>query len=134
MAVKYFSAVVERGESGFGVYFPDLPGCTSSGDTIEQAAAHAEEALALHLAGMAEDREAIPEPTPFDRIERDPEVIEAARLLVRAEMPGRIVRVNVTFDEGLLSAADAAASRLGQSRSAFLADAVRGALRGAEQR
>lgn len=129
MPVRYFPAIVEKAEEGFGAFFPDLPGCTSGGDTIEQAAANAEEALALHLAGMAEDRETIPAPTPFDRIERDPEVNEVARLLVRVEMPGRVVRVNITFDEGLLAATDAAAARLGQTRSGFLAEAVRTVLR-----
>ena len=129
MAVRYFVAIIEKAEDGLSVFFPDLPGCTSAGPTLEQAVANAEEALALHLDGMAADREAIPNPTPLDQVECDPEAEEHARLLVRAEMPGRIVRFNVTMDEGLLAAADAAAQRRSQTRAGFLADAVRAVLR-----
>lgn len=129
MTVRYYAAILERSSTGFGVHFPDLDGCTSAGATMEQAAASAEEALALHLGSMAKDGDAIPAPTPLDQVQVDPEVVEAARILVRAELPGRAVRINVTMDENLLSAADAAATRLGQSRSGFLAQAVRNALR-----
>lgn len=128
MPVKYYPAVIERGTDIYGVFFPDLPGCTSAGTTIADAAAHAEEALNGHLRLLAEDGHSIPDPTPLEQLAAQ-DCDEAARLLVRAELPGRSVRVNVTFDEGLLAAADAAAGRRGQSRSGFLADAVRQALR-----
>ena len=72
----------------------------------------------------------MPDPTPLEQLTRDPEVVEFARILVRADLSGRAVRVNISIDEGLLAAADAAAQRQGMSRSAFLADAVRTALRG----
>lgn len=130
MGVRYYPAVLERVSDGFSVFFPDLPGCVSAGDTAEHAAANAEAALALHLAGMAEDGDSLPDPTPLEELSADPEVEEFARILVRADIPGRVMRVNITMDEGLLAAADAAARRHGQSRSAFLAEAVRGALRG----
>jgi predicted RNase H-like HicB family nuclease len=52
MQQQYFTAIIEAGgNSGYGVYFPDLPGCVSAGDTIEEAARNAEEALSLHLRG-----------------------------------------------------------------------------------
>jgi predicted RNase H-like HicB family nuclease len=129
MAVRYYPAVVEQVSDGFAVSFPDLPGCVSAGDTMEDLAANAEAALAFHIRGMIEDRETIPVPTPLEQLQADPEVTEYARILVRAELPGRAVRVNITMEEGLLAAADAAAQQQGMTRSAFLADAVRGALR-----
>ena len=129
MPLRYYPAVLEQASDGFGVFFPDLPGCTSAGDTTEQAAANAEAALAMHLGAMLRDGDPIPAPTPLEAVERDPEVEEFARILVRAELPGRAARINISMDEGLLAAADQAASRRGQSRSAFLADAVRSALR-----
>lgn len=98
---------------------------------MEDAALSAEEALALHIRGMMEDGEALPDPTPLDRIERDPEVDEAARVLVRAELPGRTARFNATMDEVLLARVDRAAQAAGMSRSGFLADAARRVL-GAE--
>ncbi|MFD2234080.1 type II toxin-antitoxin system HicB family antitoxin [Phaeospirillum tilakii] len=126
MAIRYYPAIIERGEGpGFGVFFPDLPGCTSAGETIEAAARSAEEALGLHLRGMIEDGDPLPDPTPLDRIEPDPEIDEACRVLVRADLPGKTIRFNATMDEGLLSRIDAAARAEGMSRSGFLAVAAR---------
>lgn len=125
MAARYFPAIVDRGASGYGVTFPDLPGCTSGGDTVDDAVRSAEEALALHIRGMVEDGDPIPDSTPLDRIVRDPDVDEVARVLVRAEFPGKTVRFNATMDDGLLTQVDRAARVRGMSRSGFLAEAAR---------
>ncbi|WP_458097354.1 type II toxin-antitoxin system HicB family antitoxin [Roseomonas sp. WA12] len=114
MATRYYTALLERVPGGFSVSFPDLDGCVSHGITTEDAARQAEQALALHLRGMIEDGDAIPEPTPLEQVERDPEVEELARILVRAELPGRAVRVNITMEEGLLAAVDATAQQQGK--------------------
>lgn len=45
VAKPSYPAVIERGEFGFGVWFPDIDGCVSAGDTVEQAIANAGEAL-----------------------------------------------------------------------------------------
>jgi predicted RNase H-like HicB family nuclease len=122
----YFTAIIEGGtEPGYSVYFPDLPGCTSAGDTIDEAARNAESALSLHLAGMTEDGETIPAPTAPELIERDPDVTEVARMLVRAELPGRALRLNISMDEGLAAAIDRAAAARHTTRSGLLADAAR---------
>lgn len=131
MATRYFPAILEQVPDGFSVFFPDLDGCVSHGGSTEEAAREAEQALALHLRGMIEDGTAIPDPTPLEQVERDPEVEEFARILVRAELPGRAVRVNISIEEGLLAAVDATASQQGKNRSAFLADAARMAIQGA---
>ncbi|MBL8672887.1 MAG: type II toxin-antitoxin system HicB family antitoxin [Alphaproteobacteria bacterium] len=126
MTVRYFPAIVESGDApGYSVFFPDLPGCASAGNTIEDAARNAELALALHLRGMAEDGIAVPSQRAIDEIKRSPKVREAARILVRAELPGRSVRLNISMDEGLVAAVDSASAREGLSRSAFLAAAAR---------
>ncbi len=59
METQFYPALIVQDEGdgpqhGYGVVFPDLPGCTSSGDTVEQAYEHAFEALALHIEGMVE--------------------------------------------------------------------------------
>jgi predicted RNase H-like HicB family nuclease len=125
----HFVAIVERADRGYSAFFPDLPGCVSAGETLQELALDAAEALALHLAGMAEDGEQVPAPTPVDRIPHDPGIHEEARFLVPAELPGRKVRVNVMLDEGLLAAIDAVAS----NRSGFLDAAARAALRERKQ-
>lgn len=89
MSVRYYPAIIERGDAGFGVFFPDLPGCTSGGDSLQAAALGAEEALRGHLEIMAERGEPMPAPSRFDAIQADPDVDEAARILVRAGIAGR---------------------------------------------
>jgi len=129
MATAWFCAIVERAADGYGVYFPDLPGCTSYGRTVSEAIGNAEEALSLHLAGMIEDGDRIPDPTAPELVQADPESDVVAKVIARAELPGKAVRINITMDEGLLSAVDNAAGRASTSRSGFLADAVRQYLR-----
>jgi predicted RNase H-like HicB family nuclease len=129
MTLRYYPACIERAGSGFSVFFPDLPGCISVGETVEATAINAAEALGLHLDGMAEDGEPIPPPSSIDaplpdwaaEVEGDPVI----RVLIPAEVPGRVVRANITLDEGLLSRLDAAAMAEGMSRSGYIAAAVR---------
>ena len=58
-----YLAVFEPSGDGYGVYFPDLPGCISWGDSFPTAKTAAQEALAVHLYGMEQDGETIPTPT-----------------------------------------------------------------------
>lgn len=121
MAIAIYPAIVERAREGFSVFFPDLPGCVSAGSTIQQAALNAEEALSGHLLVSAQYSEEVSEPTALDQLEFDPDIEEIARILVRAERPGKSVRLNITLDEGLVAAID----RVAKNRSGFLADAAR---------
>ncbi|HVE23103.1 MAG TPA: type II toxin-antitoxin system HicB family antitoxin [Acidocella sp.] len=82
-------AIIERSSDGFGVFFPDVDGCTSAGDTVEEATANASEALNSHLALCLEDGEALPEARDSDAIERDPDVDEVARVLIRYSVRAR---------------------------------------------
>lgn len=116
MERRYFPAQVEGHEGAYGVYFVDLPGCVSAGATIAEALEGANEALALHIAGMAEDGEDIPLPSEASAQEGS-----IAVALVCATMPGKKKRVNVMIDEGLLAAIEA----VEPNRSAFLERAAR---------
>lgn len=58
--------IYERGKEGgenWGAYVPDLPGCVTTRDTLEETRRHIREAIELYLRGMREDGETIPEPT-----------------------------------------------------------------------
>ena len=129
MTVGCFPAVIERGASGFGVFFPDLPGCTSFGVTVQDAARNAEAGLQGHIEVGAEHGDTLPEPSDLDTLHVDPDVEEVARILVRAEVPGRSVRVNITLPEDLLAALDRHAEAHGFSRSGLLAQAARDMIR-----
>jgi predicted RNase H-like HicB family nuclease len=131
MALRYYPALILRdtpGSEGYDVVFPDLPGCTSGGDTVKHAAEMAAGALTLHVEGLAEQCEELPEPSepgevPSWLAEVPGEFVAA--VLVPVEMPGHVVRANITMDETLLSQVDAAAAAEGNTRSGFLAQAAR---------
>ena len=106
MTVRYYPAIIERGTSGYGVFFPDLPGCVSAGDTAQEAAVNAEEALQAHLELTVESGFPFAPPSELDAVRMDADIDEVARILVRAEVPGRAVRVNVTLPADLLAAVD----------------------------
>ncbi len=58
-----YAVVIEKGERNFSAYVPDLPGCVSVGDTLEEAKAEIREAIAFHLEGMREDGTPVPPPS-----------------------------------------------------------------------
>jgi predicted RNase H-like HicB family nuclease len=60
--LTYF-AVFEPAKMGYSVYFPDLPGCISYGEDLEDAQKQAAEALGLHIYGMEKDGDEIPVPS-----------------------------------------------------------------------
>ena len=123
MAIATYLGVVERGERGFGVFFPDLPGCVSAGDDLLAAMENGERALAAHIELLAQDGAEIPEASSDVAVDDDVDV--ASYFLARVELPGKTVRLNVTMDEGLVARID----RVARNRSAFLAEAARERLR-----
>lgn len=55
-----YLVVVEKAEHNYAAYVPDLPGCVSTGKTIEQTLDHIREAIIFHLEGMARDGDPLP--------------------------------------------------------------------------
>jgi predicted RNase H-like HicB family nuclease len=122
---SYIGLIRKDDGSDFGVDFPDFPGCVTAGATIEEARRLAEEALEMHVDGMAEDGEPLPTPSSLDAIMADPANADAVAFLVTlAEATDRAVRINITLPERLLRRIDARA----RNRSAFLARAAEKAL------
>jgi predicted RNase H-like HicB family nuclease len=58
-----YAIVIEKAESNYAAYVPDLPGCVATGQTIEETEKEIREAIDLHLRGMREDGTPIPEPS-----------------------------------------------------------------------
>ena len=58
-----YAVVIEKSETGYGAYVPDLPGCVAAGATAEETSRLIKEAIELHLQGMREDGVALPEAT-----------------------------------------------------------------------
>jgi predicted RNase H-like HicB family nuclease len=87
-----YIALVHKDEgTSYGVSFPDVPGCISAGDTLEEALANAGEALAAHLALMRHDGDAIAAPRSFEELRRDPEFLaDAADAIVTVVQERRL--------------------------------------------
>jgi predicted RNase H-like HicB family nuclease len=58
-----YAIVIEKAKRNFGAYVPDLPGCVATGATEAEVRANIREAIKIHLEGMAEDGETIPQPS-----------------------------------------------------------------------
>jgi len=81
--MRQFIALIHKdAQSEFGVSFPDLPGCVTAGATLDEARDMAAEALALHLEGLTEDGEGIPEPSSLEAIMADPVNRDGVAILV----------------------------------------------------
>jgi predicted RNase H-like HicB family nuclease len=60
---KRYAIVVEKAESNYAAYVPDLPGCVATGATVEETERRLREAIALHVRGPREDGLPVPEPS-----------------------------------------------------------------------
>lgn len=88
----YVALVHKDPGTSYGVSFPDVPGCISAGDTLDEALANAAEALAGHLALMRADGDPIPRPRSEKAIEADPEFADDLEgALVRVVEPAEVV-------------------------------------------
>ncbi len=123
---QYIALIHKDAGSDYGVSFPDLPGCVTAGATLDEARAFAEEALALHLAGMAEDGEAAPAPSSLEAVMADRVNRDAVAILVQVRgEPPKVIRVNITLPEDVLARIDAHAEQVGMNRSGFLVFAAK---------
>ncbi len=61
--MRRYAVVIEKTGTGFGAYVPDLPGCVSTGRSLEETERNIRAAIEFHLDGMREDGERIPDPT-----------------------------------------------------------------------
>jgi predicted RNase H-like HicB family nuclease len=62
MSAMRYIVVIEKGADSYGAYVPDLPGVMSVGDSEEEVTAKIREAVLLHLEGLREAGDRIPEP------------------------------------------------------------------------
>ncbi|MGD0500066.1 MAG: type II toxin-antitoxin system HicB family antitoxin [Bryobacteraceae bacterium] len=60
--MRKYAIVIEQGEHNLSAYVPDLPGCITTGRTVKEIESNIREAIELHLEGLREDGESIPEP------------------------------------------------------------------------
>lgn len=126
----YIAALEPDRHGGFGVFFPDLPGLASAGDSQEKAISAAVEALAGHIAALRDDGDKVPAPRTLDALRKDKRVSADLDGCIIAAIPlldsgGAQTRVNISASRREIETIDAAAKRRGLTRSAFLIEAAR---------
>jgi predicted RNase H-like HicB family nuclease len=129
-----YPIAIEVGDKkhAYGVVVPDLPGCFSAGDTLEEALSNAQEAILLHLDGLLDDQQAIPAPSALAGLQRKRDFRGRTWAVVDvdlSELGDKAARINITLPQRILRAVDAHAKRCGETRSGFLARAAIDAMR-----
>jgi predicted RNase H-like HicB family nuclease len=66
-----YPVILEKGDTSYGSYVPDIPGCVAVGDTPEETLKLLQEALQEHLELMQRDGDIIPNPSPVSAIAYD---------------------------------------------------------------
>lgn len=123
---EYIAVIHKEPKSAFGASFPDLPGCISAAASLEELRPMIGESLGLHIEGMIEDGEVVPEPSPLETIMKSKNYKDAVAVMVvkAPALAEATVRVNITLPEKTLAQIDRKAAAKGMSRSGFLAKAA----------
>ncbi len=122
-----YPIAIELGDEAqaFGVVVPDLPGCFSAGDTLDEALNNAEEAVVAWIDAMLDRGEVIPQPSLIDSLSAaHPEFagwVWAVVSVDPARLDDKIERVNITLPRRVLARLDAAARAAGETRSGYIA-------------
>jgi len=110
--------------TAFGVVVPDLPGCFSAGDTLDEAVSAAEEAAAAWADAALDAGQAIPTPTSLEAIRQKPEFAGWTFGVITLDpdlLDDTTERVNITLPRRVLRRLDALARAAGESRSGYIA-------------
>lgn len=115
-----YIALIDGQSGAYGVVFPDLPGCTAMGASIEEALANAAEALEDWAAEVVD----LPVPSTYETLKTAHlgDLVDGALLasVALVRNTGRPARVNMSLDGGVLAAIDAEAARRKMTRSGFV--------------
>jgi predicted RNase H-like HicB family nuclease len=125
MTMRY-PVAIEPGhaDQAFGVVVPDLPGCFSAGDTLDEAMSGVEEAAAAWIDATLDAGGALPPPSDLGALRNRPEFAGWSFGVVTIDpaiLDDTTERVNITLPRRVLERLDAQARRAGESRSGYLA-------------
>ncbi|HMR64988.1 MAG TPA: type II toxin-antitoxin system HicB family antitoxin [Anaerolineae bacterium] len=125
--MRYPVVVHKDPDSDYGVTVPDVPGCFSAGETLDEALTQVVEAIEGHLEGLLMDEEPIPLPKSIEFHRNNPDYEDGVWALVMVDLSklsGKIRRVNITLPERLLSLMDNYAAQHGETRSGLITQAA----------
>lgn len=110
--------------TAFGVVVPDLPGCFSAGDTLDEAMHQTEEAVSLWIDLALDEGRSIPAPSSIDTLRDRSDFAGWIFALVSVDpalLDDHIERVNITLPRRVLRRIDEKARAAGESRSGYIA-------------
>ena len=121
-----YPVAIEPGhaDQAFGVVVPDLPGCFSAGDTLDEAMSGVEEAAAAWIDATLDAGGALPPPSDLGALRNRPEFAGWSFGVVTIDpaiLDDTTERVNITLPRRVLERLDAQARRAGESRSGYIA-------------
>lgn len=91
--MAHYIAIIEDAGPNYaiGVRFPDLPGCTSAGDDIDEALRNAPEALELFAEALEDSGKSLPTPRTLTELRADPEIADDIQtyMVALVELPAR---------------------------------------------
>jgi len=123
-----FPVVVHKDpDSAYGVTVPDLPGCFSAGDTLDEALENAKEAMECHIEGLLMDEEFVPIPQAIEKHYQNPDYLDGIWESVNVDLAnilGNSKPIEVNLPEKILAQLDKYAKRQRESRSNLLAQAT----------
>lgn len=128
MKLKYPIAI-EPGDDthSFGVVVPDLPGCFSAGDNVDEAVENSKEAISLWIETVLDDNGTVPAPGRLADHTKNPEFSEWLWAVVEVDgalLDNQSERVNISMPRRILSRIDRYATVHGETRSGFLVNAA----------
>jgi predicted RNase H-like HicB family nuclease len=132
MTTTYIAVAEKDADSAFGIWFPDVAGCFSAGETLAEASANAAVALRQHTQVVEEAGRIVQPARTLDELLSDEDVRTAAAggaVLIAVSL-SEADGINVSLDKNLIDQIDAAAAARGLTRSAFLAQAAREKIEG----
>ena len=117
--LTYYAVFEPSTDGNYGVYWPDLPGCTSFGKDLPHAERMASEALGMHIYEMEQDGDTLPEMTlpPFEEMPSGAIVMPVTTFpeIVKNDLDNRGVKTNITLPSWLREWAGAEGINLSQT-------------------
>ncbi len=111
-------------DTAFGIVVPDLPGCFSAGDTLDEAMVGAEEAAAAWIDATLDAGGAVPPPSSLEAVRANRDFAGWSFGVITIDpalLDDAVERVNITLPRRVLMRLDAMAKAAGESRSGFIA-------------
>lgn len=125
--MRYPVVIHKDPDRDYGVTVPDLPGCFSAGESLDDALESTIEAIECHVEGLLIDDEEIPSPASIETHRGNPDFADGIWALIDVDLSKLSVksrRINITIPERILGQIDSFASRHGESRSSLITTAT----------